>query len=235
MQNKKFLLILLFLVVLFTSLFGLNNNKSYAADASIFEAWCEENRETFNTLFRDYDYVIVNNPTNQYVCIYYSPRSDKQFMFVSQGMFGNERRIIKYSDVYKTDDILDDYYYDKMYLNLDTGDINSFTFPYTPSTDGFSPEYYMNGSERIINNFSVDNILYSNKAVIIDGSDVEVPYFPQLTTPLAETLATAAETAEPGIVLAEIVKILPLILVVVVSFLGLRKALKMLLTLLARS
>lgn len=71
--------------------------------------------------------------------------------------------------------------------------------------------------------------IYNNRNDIVFAKNIDFFYIPP--TVLAETL-----TLEEGQkTIAEIVGLLPLILVVVVSFLGLRKALSWLLTLLRRS
>lgn len=74
------------------------------------------------------------------------------------------------------------------------------------------------------------NVLYNLKNPIIDEPDT-----PTVTPQERGTLAPMAQEMKLEMVVQEILKILPLIIVVVVSFLGLRKGLKLLLTLLRQA
>lgn len=125
--------------------------------------------------------------------------------------------------------------------------------------DGYSiPEYMLatykitdNQWECVYNGFvdggttvsasSLIQILYSNVDITNEsGTSVFFPQTPLVVeTPVEEkqeiTLAPIVEKVEAEKTLAEVVGILPLIIVVVVSLVGLRKALKMLLAVLHRA
>lgn len=225
MQQKRFLLILLFLVVLFISLFGLNNNKSYAADVKALQNWVTENEDTLYDTFINYDYIIVNNYYRNHVCIFYASKGTTFEFFEDNAVSGDRRRISS-----TTLESRDNHFSVKV---LNPNNDNNFVLPTNLLSLEELENVNFNDNSTIINGFSENNLFYNSNKYIIDN--VEYTEVSPFWRPLAETLATAAETAEPGTVLAEIVKILPLILVILVSFLGLRKALRMLLRLLARS
>lgn len=84
-------------------------------------------------------------------------------------------------------------------------------------------------------NFGYNGTLFLYSSVdIVDGSDTSNIYFFQGTPASTTILAQKLEEVEMTTVLQEIILLLPLIIVVVVSLVGLRKALQILLTLLQR-
>ena len=224
MQSKKILLILLFVIVLFISFFGFNKSV-YAADVNSLENWVSDNEKNLYDTFINYDYIIVNNYYGKYVAIYYAPK-DTVFEFFNDGpVSGSRRRLVS-----TTLENRDNHF---AICILNPNEDNNFVLPTNILSLEELQNVYTYSDSSIINNFSKNNLFYNSNKYKID--DLEYTDTDPFWRPLAETLATAVETAEPGVVLTEILKIIPLILVILVSFLGFRKALRMLLTLLARS
>ena len=225
MQQKRFLLIVVFFMALFVGFFVFGN-KTYAYSTVDFETWLDtgDNAEKLQDVFGSYSYLLVRNSGD--VVVYYAPQGTV-FKIYEDGVLSGERRKVSSSHSEFGDNHFTRYVFNSSYTIPSSSDLMSVETLKTyvqPENNDIIMNYFDNGSNILANSnaFELDHIT---------REDVN-PFF---RTELAEVLATSAEKAEPGIVLAEILKILPLILVVVVSFLGLRKALKMLLTLLARS
>ena len=218
-MRKRFLLFTLFLVVFSFCFFG-SFEKVYAADVEMFENWVNENRDELNELLQGYEYLIVNNVYRNHISLYYAPSNDTVFTISEEGAVSGSRRV-----VLSASSSLGDNVYDVKFFN-DNND-NNFSIPVL--NYGFGA---CTGDNRIINNYSLDNVLYASSAFTADGVNITT----KKALPLPGKLAPVVEKVEVemGTVLLEIVKIIPLILVVVVSFLGLRKALRMLSTLLHR-
>lgn len=222
MQRKKLLLILLFVVVLFISFFGFSN-KSYAVDINSFEEWVDTNYDALSYTLKDYTYIIIKNNDN--IVMFYTNAPNAQFYFngTNSGIYGYRARVSLTSDI-------GNHLYSAYVFNPN-GD-NSFVMPTNLDTEFDTSCNESNTS--IINDFekNSENFLYSSGSYLINGAETTAKKsIPLLLTPLAVIVAMA----QPQGVMKEILIVLPLILVVVVSFLGLRKALRMLLTLLARS
>ena len=97
----------------------------------------------------------------------------------------------------------------------------------------FPDEFRFYGYEFIVSNYDI--LDYSSSSAINSGAILFTEPETKNGTTLAPVIQREKTKGTLQIVLMEIVQILPLIIVVVVSFLGLRKALKMLSQLLRRS
>lgn len=224
MRNKKILLFSLFFVVFGFCLLVNSENKVYAADVEQFNSWVAENSLALNQLFEGYDYVVLNNTNwgGNAVTIYYSNGQNNVFSFDWRSDWQGVPR----ATLNCTSSLGNGYY---GVYTFNPSDDNNFILPTSLNVEQITDD------RRIINNTSSENwesaVLFCSGTFHKSSGDVEI----KKSFPLWSILTRAVQGVEMKGILAEIIAILPLILVAVASFLGFRKALSMLLTLLRAS
>ena len=217
---KRKILVFAFLFVIFSFVFSLDNNKVFAADVDEFENWLKYNSSELCAMLDGYDYLIVNNFYQNYLVLYYTNVSDNSFKLdISQSQAYGTRA--KLSSVSPAGDNL------FACVILNPNNDNNFVVP-----GGLLNEFTsFSGNNNLINNYKLDNILYASSSFLAGKEVIDT----KKVLPLFTTLAPIVAKVESQGVLAEVIAILPMILVVVVFFLGLRKGLSMLLMLLRAS
>lgn len=216
---KRKVLIFALLFIAFIFCFSFNNNNVYAADLDLFNEFLQENGSELSKMLEGYDYLIINNTYQNYITLYYTNCENNLFYWNSEnGSYGHRFRLHSSSDLGK--DLYSLYIFN---INND----NEFVMPTSLRTE-FSA---MSGNNMLVNNYSLDNILFSNCNFVADDVVVDT----KKALPLFTTLAPIVAEVQTQGVVQEILDILNMILVVVVSLLGLRKALSMLSTVLRMS
>lgn len=226
MRSKKILLFSFF-VVFFFCCFINNNNKVYAADPELYEDFLIDNGNHTLDALDGMTYVVVNHTWQDQLVIYFTSDADAQFVFSDETTNnGDKIRYLTLSNGSKNIGFynisrIDSYPNDSSYINR----FRSCEGVNLRSLVGNAP------SNISILNASVDNVLYSSGSFVLGSETITG----KKVLPRFGTLGRIVARTNTQMALQQIIQILPLILVVVVSFLGLRKALRMLSTLLRAS
>lgn len=216
MKYKKLTLVFLVIIILF--LFSVN------CFASSYSPYIED------LVTEEYPYYfIVQNPeTKKYYLILSKVQStewgEREIIFGD--LRANKIKIYEYSDV--SWQYIDSSYYASIYNYLEGFNWYFKNGSFATNPEGLMITFYSDGSNKAIK--------YSNYDIKKYGEDTV--FFQQ--TPLmgylkVRTVATVTEEKELEKVLVQVLAILGMILVVVVSFLGLRKCLRILLMLLRQA
>ena len=221
MFKKKLLLFSLFFIVFGFCLLVNNQSKVYAvADSEGFTSFVEDNAKELHDIFLNYDYLVVNHYSNYFI-VYYTNCANNKF-FIDNDIYGKGHTVIS-----STSD-LGNNLFDRFFFNPNND--SNFRLPTNLKTS-FTEYDFENDRNYVISGYSLDKVFYSSEAFISFNEVIDTKKaFPPWTT-----IAKAVQEVEMKVTLQEIITILTLILVLVVSFLGLRKGLKVLLTLLRAS
>lgn len=210
MKNKKILFIFLMLA-LFTL---LCTSKSFASTSIDFKYNDEDYSLNYDSVFDNKCFVIVHS--NYYNCFMaYSFNDSVQYFNLGYKLYVGEDNRIKFSNGSEFIDINHTVYKYKndTWVHSDTGDDGST----------LDLKYFPNGSNS--------SFLYCPYTIYnIDGS-----IFFRIAPQVQGIVAQQVETVKMSQTLVEVIALLPMILVVLVSLVGLRKGLKMLETFLRQS
>ncbi len=225
---KKKILIISFIFILLSFVF-INNNVFATSSVNSITATCTTTNEHNGT---ELTYVLPSNVSSgSHLFTCWQGIYGKDALYVATEWTENTvfRLSNDYKYLYAYDTVLDKNYSFDIYLYNDGGQIE----PYYETTLNY---LYWNGV--IYENGGNPNIyintdpIYLNDMTLISPSSTNISFFPIPPTTLGEIMKVEQQEMKT---LSQVIAILPLIIVVVVSLVGLRKALQMLSTLLHKA